>query len=318
MSTHSSASPQIPDFVLANPTAGAGLAQDALPRLKQFAKERHWNVELRSAESPAAFENIAREEAQRGRQRILALGGDGTFQVLLNAVAQFPGISIGVLPAGGGNDLASALGLPRDPLKAAEVLLQSGEVCCLDAAHVRTADGVERLYMGGGGIGLDAEASRYASGAYQRIRGRGRYVLSAIRAVLHFEPVGVRITGQGSAQITVERKVLVAGVLNTPSYGAGVRLAPQADLADGWLDLAILDELSVLEILRILPALAISGEIRTQRIQRFQIRQARIETDRPCVFHADGEMIGPTPVEIRVVPGARKVWCPPGNASGRS
>lgn len=308
MPAHSSLSPQIPDLIIANPTAGGGLAQDVLPRLERFATERHWNVDLRSAESATALAQIAREEAGLGRKRIFALGGDGTFQALLNAVDGFSGVSIGVLPAGGGNDLAAALALPRDPVKAAKAILERGEACRLDAARVRTADGVERIFMGGGGIGLDAEASRFASGAYRKIRGRSRYLLSLIRAVVRFEPVGVRIVSNDPERVIIERKVLVAGVLNTPSYGAGLRLAPEADLADGLLNLAILDELSWLEILSALPALAISGEIHTQRIRRFVIRQVRIETDRPCIFHADGEMVGQTPVEIAVVPGARNVW----------
>lgn len=304
--------------MLANPTAGGGLARDTLPRLKRLIVERRWNVELRSAESSTAFEEIAKEEANRGRERIFALGGDGTFQVLLNAVAGMSHVSIGVLPAGGGNDLALALGLPRDPVKAAEVLLQHGKACSLDAARVRTAEGVERLYMGGGGIGLDAEAARFAGGAYRAIRGRSRYLFSAIRAVIHFQPVGVRITFEGSAHTTVERRALLAGVLNTPSYGAGLRLAPDANLTDGRLDLVILDDLSWLEILRVLPALAISGEIQASRVERFQVRKARIETDRPCMFHADGEILGATPVEVTVVRKAMNVWCAPKSVSGTS
>jgi len=295
-------------LILANPTAGGGLAQDALPRLKRFAAERRWNVDLKSAESSAAFALIAREEASLGRKRIFALGGDGTFQVLLNAVAGSSSVSIGVLPAGGGNDLAVALGLPLDPVKAADLILRRGEACSLDAARVHTADGAERLYMGGGGVGLDAEAAQFASGVYRKIRGRSRYLLSAIRAVIRFEPVDVRVTFKDAEERAIARKVLVAGVLNTPSYGAGLRLAPEADLTDGLLNLTILDDLSWLEILRILPALAISGELHTRHMQRFKIHQVRIETDRPCAFHADGEVIGQTPVEVEVVPRAMNVW----------
>jgi diacylglycerol kinase (ATP) len=308
VSSPSGNSQTIPDLILANPTAGGGLAQDALPRLKRFATKSGWRVELRSAGSSTEFSDTAREEALRGRQRIFALGGDGTFQVLLNALAGNPHISIGVLPAGGGNDLASALGLPLDPVKAAEAILQNGEVRALDAARVRTADGVERLYMGGGGVGLDAEAARYASGVYRKIRGRTRYLLSAIRALSGFHPVGVRITLQDSTRETIEGKALLAGVLNTPSYGAGLRLAPAANLEDGQLDLVILGDLSLLEILKVLPVLAVSGEIHTRHIRRFSIQQARIETDRPCLFHGDGEVIGQTPVEITVVRQAMKVW----------
>src|SRR5258705_7718121 len=101
---------QAPDLVLANPTAGGGLARETLPQLRAFALERQWNVEFHSADSSTEFAQIAREEAAGGRERIFALGGDGTVQALLNAVAGNSKVFLGVLPAGGGKDLATALG----------------------------------------------------------------------------------------------------------------------------------------------------------------------------------------------------------------
>lgn len=285
-----------------------------MPRLLEFAKSRQWEAEFRMAESAAEFAQIAREEAQRGRKRMFALGGDGTFQVLLNGVAGIDGVSIGILPAGGGNDLASALGLPLGPVRAAEAILERGEAVRLDAARVRTADGMERLYMGGGGVGLDAEAARFANGVYRKFRGRSRYLLSAIRALVKFHPLNVRVTFENSGKETLQGSALVLGVLNAQSYGAGLRLAPGASLVDGKLDLVMLENLSWSEVLKILPVLAVSGEIRTKRVRRYLAKAARIETDRPCVFHADGEMIGQTPVEISVVPQAMPVWCTRGAA----
>jgi len=308
VSTFSSFSTQVPDLILANPTAGGGLGREALPRLKAFALEKHWSAEFRTVESAAEFAQIAREEAAAGRERIFALGGDGTFQALLNAVAGHTHASIGVLPAGGGNDLAAALGLPLNPVRAAEMILTRGEAVALDAARVRTADGVERLYMGGGGVGLDAEAARFASGVYRKMRGRSRYLLSAIRALGKFRGTYVRVSLAGSEQTSLEGTALVLGVLNTPSYGGGLRLAPEANLEDGKLNLVLLENLSVVEILKMLPRMAATGEIRTQRIQRHCVTRARIETERPCAFHADGEIVGMTPVEIEVVPQAMRVW----------
>jgi len=306
--SHFPASTQIPDLILANPTAGGGVVRDVLPRMQKFARQRSWHAEFRATQDPLEFAQIAQEEAAKGRERIFALGGDGTFQVLLNALAGNSRVSLGILPAGSGNDLAKALGLPRDPVQAAEAILLRGQTSCLDAVRVRTADGVERLYMGGGGIGLDAEAARFASGAYRKIRGRSRYLLSAIRALWGFQPVSARVCFEGSAEESLECKALLLGVLNTPSYGAGLRLAPDASLVDGKLDLVILEDLSLLEIANLLPRLALSGEIRTQKMQRHRLRKARIETERPCAFHGDGEIVGQTPVDVAAIPGAMRVW----------
>ncbi|HET7105637.1 MAG TPA: diacylglycerol kinase family protein [Candidatus Acidoferrum sp.] len=310
MSTFSSFPSQVPDLILANPTAGGGLGREALPRLQRFAQAKKWNAEFRDAGSSGEFSQIAKDEAATGRERIFALGGDGTFQALLNAVAGNTNVSIGVLPAGGGNDLASALGLPLDAVRAAELILTRGEAVPLDAARVRTADGAERLYMGGGGVGLDAEAARFASGRYRKLRGRSRYLLSAIRALGTFRGVHVRVSLEGAEQTALEGTALVLGILNTPSYGGRLRLAPLASLEDGHLDLVLLENLNAFEIAGMLPRLAASGEIRTERIQRHQVTRAKIETERPCAFHADGEIVGMTPVEIAVVPRAMRVWRP--------
>jgi diacylglycerol kinase (ATP) len=297
------------DLLLVNLLAGAGRARAALPALQSFASQRGWNVEVCLTASPSDLAEMARNAAQAGRRRILVLGGDGTFQVLLNSVFDQPDVILGIIPAGGGNDLATALGLPSDPLEAAASLLE-GEVGCLDVAHVRTADGMERLYTGGGGVGLDAEASRHASGSYRRIPGRARYLLAAIRALLSFRAFGVRITFLENKQESLECSALLAAVLNTPSYGAGLYLAPQARADDGILNLVLLEDLGVMEILRLLPAFAARGELNTNRIRRFDATHVRIETDSPLWFHGDGELLGRTPVEITVMPRAIRILRP--------
>lgn len=261
------------------------------------------------AESREDLAKQAKEAAKNGCKRIFVLGGDGTFQVLINALVQFPEIILGILPAGGGNDLAAALGLPLDPVRAAEMLL-AGEPVFLDAARARTSDGLERLYIGGGGVGLDADAALYAGGVYRNLRGRLRYLLSALRALIGFHPIKLRVRAEGSELENRDVTALLLGILNTPSYGAGLRLAPDARIDDGKLDLVLLEDLSFLEILALLPVLASRGELQTKRVQRTRVERVRIETEQPCRFHGDGEILGSTPIEVEVVRGAIRVLRP--------
>jgi len=305
----------IPDLVLVNPVAGGGLAQEVLPSLKGFARRRGWLVEFRSTQSPENLAAEARRGAAEGHKRLFVLGGDGTFQVLLNALAGASGVVLGVIPAGGGNDLAASIGLPQDPLLAADLLLD-GQPALLDVALARTADGKERLYTGGGGVGLDAEAARYASGVYRNLRGRPRYLLSAIRALMGFHSIRLRALIGTDRQVEINANALLLCVLNTPCYGAGLRLAPDAQTDDGKLDLVLLEDLSFLEVLALIPSLARRGELRTVRVQRFRVDQVRIETDRPCSFHGDGEILGNTPVEVAVVPSAVRILRPRNPHSG--
>ena len=251
----------------------------------------------------------AREAAADGARQIFVLGGDGTFQVLLNAIELPSHVQLGILPAGGGNDLAASLGLPADPVESAS-LLMNGVSDFLDVAQASTADGNKRLYAGGGGVGLDAEAARYAGGAFRHLRGRSRYLLAAIRALIGFHSIRVRVEFEPGEGEELRANVLVLGVLNTPSYGAGLRLAPAARPNDGCLDLVALEDLTWPEIVAVLRSLVATGELGTQRVRRFPIRWVRIETDRPCLFHGDGEILGPTPVEISVLPRAVSVLRP--------
>jgi diacylglycerol kinase (ATP) len=305
----------ISDLLLVNPIAGGGRAAVVVHELREFAHRRGWEVEICITACAEELVAKAREAAAAGRRRIFVLGGDGTFQLFMNAVSDYPEIILGVIPAGGGNDLAAALGLPPDPVAAA-ALLVDGEICELDVVKVRTADGRERLYSGGGGVGLDAEAARYANGAYRKVRGRLRYVLAALRALFGFHSVRVRIVIGCPETESVQATVLLAGVLNTPSFGAGIDLAPGARMDDGKLEVVLVEDLSVFEILALLPAFALRGDLNTKRVRRFSTACVRIETESPCWFQGDGELLGMTPVQISVVPRAIRILRPARKVGG--
>ena len=244
--------------VLANPAAGGGRAGEALPSLRRFAAEARWNAEIQVAANARDLALRAREAAADGARQIFVLGGDGTFQVLLNAIELPSDVALGILPAGGGNDLAASLGLPPDPVASAS-LLMNGVIDFLDVAEASTADGNKRRYAGGGGVGLDAEAARFAGGAFRHLRGRSRYLLAAIRALLGFHSIRVRVQFEPGKGEDLEADVLVLGVLNTPSYGAGLRLAPAAKTNDGCLDLVALEDLTLPEIVAVLRSLVATG-----------------------------------------------------------
>lgn len=220
-------------------------------------------------------------------------------------------VILGVLPAGAGNDFAAGLRLPRDPVAAAAAVVL-GHTKLVDLARARTADGRVRLYLGGGGLGIDADAARHASRAFRRLPGRSRYIASALWAFCGYRAIGVRAEFPGSDLPPTEVNVLLAAVLNVPTYGSGIKLAPEARLDDGWLDAAFVEDLSILQVLRLLPRLLRSGELETSHVKGVRVRAVKFTTDRPCMFHGDGEILGPTPVEIDVLPRAIRVLAPAG------
>ena len=243
---------------------------------------------------------------------LLVMGGDGTLQTLVN-VQGIREITIGILPAGSGNDFAAGLGLPPNPVQALRALL-AGRTRCVDLARARTADSRERLYCGGGGLGLDAEAARHASQTYAALPGRSRYVISALRALSTYSAVEVRAEILGAAAI--EKKVLVAAVLNTPSYGAGLRLADEARIDDGLLDLVFVEELGLRDIGSLVLDWTRHRAPRTSRVSCRKVARVKLSTNRPCLFHGDGELIGPAPVEVETVPRAIQILAPENGPGG--
>lgn len=254
------------------------------------------------------LESRARDAMATGHRVLLALGGDGTFQGLANA-ALGADVLLGVLPAGGGNDFASALGGPSNLVAAARAIL-TAQPRRVDLLRARTADGHERLYVGGGGLGLDAEAARLAGGKYARVPGRLRYLAAALHAFCDFKPLFVRAEFPAANLPAIETHALLVAALNTPTYGAGVRLAPSARIDDGLLNLVFVKNLTARQVIGLIPRLISRGELPNSYLQRIEVAKVRLTTDRPSFFHGDGEIWGPTPVEIEVVPNAICVLAP--------
>src|SRR5438552_10134786 len=219
--------------VFVNSVAGGGRSRSCLSPIQKLFESFHVDAQFVMTNCAAELEASAQDAISHGQRTLFAMGGDGTFQALANA-AFGADVVLGVLPVGGGNDFAAALGLPGDPVKAAEAILR-GHPRFVDLARVRTAESRMRLYAGGGGIGLDAQAARYASGAYRRLPGRLRYIASALRALVGFVPPEVRLDFPESGVPPYETKALLAAALNSPTYGAGLKLAPGATLEDGFL-----------------------------------------------------------------------------------
>jgi diacylglycerol kinase (ATP) len=300
---------EFPAVVFVNPHAGAGRAGTRLPEIREIFAAHKIPAEFLITESVQHLQSLVRGTIADGRRLLFALGGDGTFQGLANACFGSD-VLLGLLPAGGGNDFALALGLPRNSGDAVRAVLR-GRPRPLDLLRARTADGNERLYLGGGGMGLDADAARYAAGQYRRWPGRWRYLAGLLHALRGFTPLRVRAEFSGGTDPVMEETVLLAAIFNAPSYGAGIRLAPQAEINDGWLDVAFIKNLTSLQILTALVQLLRKGTLPEAYVKRARARCVMLAANRPCSFHCDGEIVGAAPVQVEVVPRAIRVLAPP-------
>jgi diacylglycerol kinase (ATP) len=244
---------------------------------------------------------LARGHASDG-DAVFALGGDGTAMEVISALAD-RAIPIGVLPAGTANILARTLGIPLDVRRAVHALL-SGAAQRFDLG--RLADG--RHFSLGLGVGLDASMVAGASSILKRRVGASAYVLAALRAGLRHERFDARVVVDGQEHDVRASTVLVAnfGSVANARFTFGTRIL--AD--DGALDVCVFSSRSRLEALRIAWRMLTGTTDRDPRLTYIRGRSIHIETTPPRAVQADGEILGTTPIDIEVAPGAATLLIP--------
>jgi diacylglycerol kinase (ATP) len=292
--------------LLTNPAAGHGKAVRAARRARdRFA---HHGVAVTELVGTDAAESaaLAQQAVTDGTDALVVVGGDGLIHLALAAVAG-TGTPLGVVPAGTGNDQARAHGWPRrSPEEAVDVVVD-GTATPIDLGEVTTADGTTRLF----GSVLAAGFDSLVSDRTNRMRwphGRARYNVAMLAEFVDLRPLPFRIT---LADGTVfDRDLLLVAVGNTPSYGGGMRITPDADPTDGLFDVTIGGAGTRREVLALLPRVYRGTHVRHRKVDVVRTPSLRIEA--PGInAYADGEFLGPLPAEVRVRPAAAQVLLPP-------
>jgi diacylglycerol kinase (ATP) len=298
----------LPATVFVNPAAGRGSAGHKVVQLREAFAQRKYPVKIVDSASAEEFRGGVRAAVCDGCATLVAMGGDGTLQLLVREVVGRE-VRVGVIPAGGGNDFAAALGISKNMEGAVETIVR-GKTRLLDLVRLRNSNGLDAFYLGGGGIGIDAEAVRYANGSFVKWPGRLRYLASAIAALRGFRGVQVQAEFPESDLPKIAKLVLLAAVLNTPTFGGGLRLAPEALLDDGLLEVVMIEMLRKREVLALIPRLLLTGDLKTERVLRMRAAKIKLNAEKEADFQGDGELLGKTPVEIETLRRALRVLVP--------
>jgi len=298
----------LPATVFVNPAAGRGSAGRKVPELRAAFAQRKYPVKIVESASAGELQCGVQSAVREGCAKLIAMGGDGTLQLLVREVIGRD-VQVGVIPAGGGNDFAAALGITKNVEQAAEIVV-CGRTRSVDLVRVRNSNGLDAIYLGGGGMGIDAEALRYANGTFVKWPGRLRYLASAIAALRGFRGVQVRVEFPEGDLPAIAKLVLLAAVLNTPTFGGGLRLAPEALLDDGQLEVVMVEMLRKREVLALIPRLLLTGELKTKRVVRMRAAKIKLTAEKETHFQGDGELLGKTPVEIEILHRTLRMLAP--------
>jgi|SRR5580704_9834912 diacylglycerol kinase (ATP) len=293
-------------LVIVNPASGGGRAGRIEAGIAACLAAQGINARFIQSKSSEDICNQAAQAAAEGYRCVAALGGDGAFHHVVEGLRGTE-TSAGFFPAGNGNDIARSLGIPMDAMRSAEGFARA-KVRVVDLVRVTFRDGRNAHFIGAGGMGLDAEAAHLANTRFSKLPGVMRYLAGALWAFSQGKPIELR------AELNGERwsgRALFAAIANGAAYGAGVRIAPDAKMDDGMLDAVIVGELGWLRLLRAIPIVLTSGDLKNfKEVRRYRCRRVRVETDPPAKIHGDGELLGETPAEFEALPGAIRVMTP--------
>jgi diacylglycerol kinase (ATP) len=244
---------------------------------------------------------------------VLIFGGDGTVHRHLPALHKLR-IPALVVPSGSGNDFAKAMGLRSEKfaLEAWRQFCQGrGKLREIDLGVIKPCNGKmndeELLFACVAGIGMDAEANARANRLPAWLKGRGGYLLSALRSLIAFRAAEMRVTAD---EREFRRPAFFVAIGNAHRYGGGMKVTPHAAPDDGLLDVCFLGCMNKLKLLFWLPTVFFGRHLRLSQVEYFQARKVRIEAGRPLDVYADGDYACPAPVEIRVMPKALTVIVP--------
>lgn len=299
---------------LVNPASGGGAAPEAVVPVARLLRDAGATVDVTYSPGPRAVPALVAAAVARG-DVVVSVGGDGMLSSLAGEVSAAGG-TLAVLPAGRGNDFARMLGLPSSPEALASLLL-TGEPRRVDLLCASSPGAAPREVAGSVYCGVDARAAELVDGAH-RLPRRLQYPYAAVRALLTYAPARYRLRVDGEEREVEAATVVVA---NSAYYGKGMKIAPAATVADGLVDVVVIEAASKAALVRALPKVYDGGHVDLDEVTVLSGRRVELRADpsraggRPVPVGGDGEPLGvlpglaDAPLVVEVRPGALAVLC---------
>lgn len=285
--------------VILNPAAGGGKALKALARVHGVLKqlERPYAIHVTKERGDAI--DTARQMADDGMGRIIAVGGDGTIHEVANGIhlaEESP--ALGIVPIGHGRDFARTVGTEKNVELAVLKAIET-DPRPIDLGLVAYADGTERAFINIAGLGFDAIVAQKAQSS--RLPGANLpYLASALSTMVAFKNFNIRVE---SFNETIETRAVFVQIANARYMGGGFHFAPMAVIDDGLLDVCIVGDFSKRELLRHIPKVYAGTHTGLTKFRHIRARSVKISSTSSARLQLDGELLGETPVTFSVIPG---------------
>ena len=285
--------------LIINPISGTESKKSIPEEVAAAFDQRQYDVFIRITGYPDHATEIAREAAEKKYKYVLVAGGDGTVNEVAKTLVH-TNTTLGIIPSGSGNGLARELGIPMEPEKAIDIILQS---------HIRTIDyGIANghIFFCTCGFGFDAFISdRFADG---KKRGPLGYVRNILESVVDFRSEEYEITYDEG---TINERAFILTCANASQYGNDAHIAPGASMDDGLMNVSILKPLNALEIPQTTLQLFNRNIDKNSKMTTLLTRNLHIKRSRSGMMHVDGEPVNAeNEINVETIHGGLKVLAP--------
>jgi diacylglycerol kinase (ATP) len=296
--------------IIINPVAGAGRTRRIWPRLMGLFQGSGLRFEYSITEAPGHAIELARAAARNGYDTVVSVGGDGTINEVVNglyASGSIKDIALGIVSTGTGSDYIRTVGIPRHYEDACHCFLNP-QKRTVDLGVVEYTDNgkpVERLFVNFCGFGFDAEIVRRTTRQFKALGSLTAYLMGLLVTLVAYRNKDISLKVDGEM---IEKRVC-AVIMNNGKYGGGGMLAaPDADLADGWLDVLIVGDMSKPDLLRSLPRIYKGTHLTHPKVTMKKAREIEVACRGGRMqLQADGELLGEVPARFRVLPSVLNV-----------
>ena len=305
-------------LVVVNPASAGGRTMQRWPGSAALLQGLGVDFHVHFTTAPGDATTAVRSALRDGTQRVVAVGGDGTLNEVVNGFFDDDGtplgddVVLGVVPSGSGGDFRRTADIARTPVESTR-LLAAAAARRVDIGRITFADGSRRHFINIADCGIGGEVvARVNSNGYKGggLRGSAVFLYESLAALVRYGGRAVRITMDGD---TVERMVQSVVVANGRYFGGGMCVAPGAELCDGVFDVVVIDAMSRTRAMTSMPALYRGSHVRMNGVSVRRAREVRIEhLERPLLFDVEGEQVGETPATITCLPGAVRLVMGPG------
>lgn len=281
---------------IVNPNARSGLGKAVWKDLEAILKREKIDYKVYFTKYQKHATQIVREITSDGEEHtIVALGGDGTVNEVVNGIAHYDRAILGYIPIGSSNDFARGLELPKDPTEALNAVLTCPHLHPMNVGELRYQSKLRRFAVSAG-MGFDADICHEA--VVSKVKfflnklglGKLTYVGIAIHRLFLTTPCTVKITLDYDKEITLPNTYFVA-IMNNRYEGGGVKFAPKAKNDDDKLDIVIAADIPKLKVLTLFPTAFAGWHTKFKGVHIHRATHIAIHSERPLPLHTDGEPI---------------------------